>query len=119
MKISLDSLGFNSNNKFSFRSFAIVSTLAALFSWFVLKHADATLFFGVCAGISVLLVASKNNITSMIDGVHDELNDERKSRDTEMEHIHRNIDRIEDRLTERVERICERLDELDTTRSRR
>lgn len=83
---------FDVLNRFSFYSFAILSVLAGLFSYFVLHNNEATVFFGV-ATIACLLIhvahrRNENELTHLEQNFNDRMDNFSRDQDA----IYRYID---------------------------
>jgi hypothetical protein len=88
---------FNCLGGFSFRTFAIATIVAGLFSWFVLHNTDATVFFGIAALISLVVHTQSKSIEDRFDGVYRQMDDNHTAHERTHEALYRYVD---DRIDE-------------------
>jgi|LakMenEpi03Aug12_release.lakeMendotaPanAssembly.Ray.scaffolds.fasta_scaffold547166_3 hypothetical protein len=94
---------FSRNNIFGF---GILTAAAGLFSWFVVKNTDATVFFAVTSFVlfvvSHLRIAADQNETSVFDRINDA---ERMNADR--------LDSVEDRVDRRIDSIYDNITRVE------
>lgn len=95
MRIDFSNFG---SSGFSFRGFAIVSAVASLFSWFVLNHTNATVFFALAAGLSLLVVAMNSKLDQRFEDVYSRIDDEGRTDRNEIRDVYSAMDRLETRI---------------------
>ena len=97
---------FSRNNMFGF---GILTAAAGLFSWFVVKNTDATVFFAVTSFVlfvvSHLRIAADQNETSIFDRINDtdrisadRLESAEAHLERRFESLYDNVTRIEDQI---------------------